>query len=160
MQQITVLCVGRLKEAYLTAACAEYQKRLQTLCKLQIIELSAQKLPDDPNDTQIQQALDKEGTQILEKVPAGAALVALCVEGKQMDSPSFSRLLSDYATAGKDKVCFVIGGSFGLAEKVKRRADKRLSVSAMTFPHQLFRVMLLEQIYRAKQIERGSKYHK
>ncbi len=160
MQQITVLCVGRLKEPYLTAACAEYQKRLQTLCKLQIVELPAQKLPDDPNDSQIRQALDKEGAGILDKIPAGAAVVALCIEGKQMDSERFSRLLSDYATAGKDKVCFVIGGSFGLSDAVKRRADCRLSVSAMTFPHQLFRVMLLEQIYRAKQIERGSKYHK
>ena len=160
MQQITVLCVGRLKEPYLAAACAEYQKRLQTLCKLQIIELPAQKLPDDPHDTQIRQALDKEGKEILDKIPAGAAVVALCVEGKSMDSERFSRLLSDYATAGKDKVCFVIGGSFGLSDAVKRRADCRLSVSEMTFPHQLFRVMLLEQIYRAKQIERGSKYHK
>ncbi len=160
MQQITVLCVGRLKEPYLTAACAEYQKRMQTLCKLQILELPAQRTPDDPNDAQIRQAIEKEGALILEKIPAGAAVVALCVEGKQMDSERFSRLLSDYATAGKDKVCFVIGGSFGLSDAVKRRADRRLSVSEMTFPHQLFRVMLLEQIYRAKQIERGSKYHK
>ncbi|MBR6314397.1 MAG: 23S rRNA (pseudouridine(1915)-N(3))-methyltransferase RlmH [Clostridia bacterium] len=160
MQQITVLCVGRLKEPYLAAACAEYQKRLQTLCKLQIIELPPAKLPDDPAPAQIAQALEKEGAAILEKIPQGAAVVALCVEGKQMDSEAFSRLLSDYATAGKDKVCFVIGGSFGLSDAVKRCADRRLSVSEMTFPHQLFRVMLLEQIYRAKQIERGSKYHK
>ena len=160
MQQITVLCVGRLKEPYLAAACAEYQKRLQTLCKLQVIELPPAKLPDDPAPAQIAQALEKEGAAILEKIPQGAAVVALCVEGKQMDSEAFSRLLSDYATAGKDKVCFVIGGSFGLSDAVKCRADRRLSVSEMTFPHQLFRVMLLEQIYRAKQIERGSKYHK
>lgn len=160
MQQITVLCVGRLKEAYLADASAEYQKRLQTLCRLQIIELPARKLPDDPAPAQIAQALEKEGAALLQKIPPGAAVVALCVEGKQMDSLSFSRLLSDYATAGKDKVCFIIGGSFGLADAVKRRADRCLSVSEMTFPHQLFRVMLLEQIYRAKQIERGSKYHK
>lgn len=160
MQQITILCVGRLKEAYLTAACAEYQKRLQTLCKLQIIELSAAKLPDDPAPAQIAQALQKEGEALLERIPQGAAVIALCVEGKQMTSEAFSRLLQDYATAGKDKVCFVIGGSFGLSDAVKRRADRRLSVSEMTFPHQLFRVMLLEQIYRAKQIEKGTKYHK
>ena len=160
MQQITVLCVGRLKESYLAAACAEYQKRLQTLCKLQIIELPPVKLPDDPAPAQIAQALEKEGAAILEKIPQGAAVVALCVEGKQMTSEGFSRLLSDYATAGKDKVCFLIGGSFGLSDTVKRRADRRLSVSEMTFPHQLFRVMLLEQIYRAKQIEKGTKYHK
>ncbi|MBQ4207491.1 MAG: 23S rRNA (pseudouridine(1915)-N(3))-methyltransferase RlmH [Clostridia bacterium] len=160
MQQITVLCVGRLKEPYLAAACAEYQKRLQTLCRLQIVELPAQKLPDDPAPAQIARALEKEGAAILERIPRDAAVLALCVEGKQMRSEAFSRLLSDYATAGRDKVCFVIGGSFGLSDTVKRRADRRLSVSEMTFPHQLFRVMLLEQIYRAKQIERGSKYHK
>ena len=160
MQQITVLCIGRLKETYLADACAEYQKRLQTLCRLQIVELPAQRTPDDPSPAQITQALEKEGAALLQKIPQGAAVIALCVEGKQMDSEAFSRLLQDYATAGKDKVCFVIGGSFGLSDAVKRRADQRLSVSAMTFPHQLFRVMLLEQIYRAKQIERGSKYHK
>ena len=160
MQQITILCVGRLKEPYLTAACAEYQKRLQTLCKLQIIEVPVQKLPDEPHPTQIAQVLDKEGDILLEKIPSGAAVIALCVEGKQMSSEGFSRMLSDYATGGTDKICFVIGGSFGLSDAVKRRADRRLSVSEMTFPHQLFRVMLLEQIYRAKQIERGSKYHK
>ena len=160
MQQITVLCVGRLKESYLAAACAEYQKRLQTLCRLQIVELPAARLPDDPAPAQIQQALEKEGAVLLEKIPPGAAVIALCVEGRQMPSEAFSRLLQDYATAGKDKVCFIVGGSFGLADAVKRRADRRLSVSEMTFPHQLFRVMLLEQIYRAKQIERGSKYHK
>ena len=160
MQQITVLCVGRLKEAYLADACAEYQKRLQTLCRLQIVELPAQRTPDDPSPAQIAQALEKEGAALLQKIPQGAAVIALCVEGKQMDSEAFSRLLQDYATTGKDKVCFIIGGSFGLSDAVKRRADRRLSLSEMTFPHQLFRVMLLEQIYRAKQIERGSKYHK
>ena len=160
MQQITVLCIGRLKETYLADACAEYQKRLQTLCRLQIVELPAQRTPDDPSPAQITQALEKEGAALLQKIPQGAAVIALCVEGKQMDSEAFSRLLQDYATAGKDKVYFVIGGSFGLSDAVKRRADQRLSVSTMTFPHQLFRVMLLEQIYRAKQIERGSKYHK
>ena len=160
MKAFTVLCIGRLKEPFLREAVAEYQKRLSADCKLTILELPAEKLPDNPSQKQIDAALDAEGRRILEKLPEGAAVVTLCVEGKQYTSPEFSALLSQFALRGKSSVVFIIGGSFGLSDAVKQKSDLRLSVSKMTFPHQLFRVMLLEQLYRAVQIERGTKYHK
>lgn len=160
MQTFLILCVGKLKEPYLRDAAAEYQKRLSADCKLSVVELSAQKLPDNPSKKQIDAALLAEGKCILEKIPDNAAVISLCVEGRQMTSEAFSATLSDFALRGKSSVVFVIGGSFGLSDAVKQRSDLRLSVSQMTFPHQLFRVMLLEQLYRAVQIGRGTKYHK
>ena len=160
MQKITVLCVGKLKEKFYIDACAEYQKRLTRHCKFELIELSEQRLGDDPSEGEIAAALAKEADAIEEKLPKGGALVALCVEGKPLSSEQLSGALSRYASQGASQVTFLIGGSFGLAERVKARADLRLSMSPMTFPHHLARVMLLEQLYRAYQIQSGTRYHK
>ncbi len=157
---ITVICLGKLKEDYLRAACAEYAKRLGAFCKLDIVELAPVRLPDEPSQAQIDAALEEEAKQISAKIPKGAACFAMCIEGKQYSSPKFSSLLSSSAVEGGSNVAFIIGSSFGLSESIKKRCRVRLSMSEMTFPHQLARVMLLEQIYRAFQIESGGKYHK
>ncbi len=160
MQTINVLCVGKLKERFYADACAEYQKRLTRFCSLSLVELPEERLPDDPSRAQIDAALEKEAAAIEEKLPRGGAVVALCVEGKELSSEQLADTLSQYATRGVSQITFLIGGSFGLSERVKKAADLRLSMSPMTFPHHLARVMLLEQIYRAYQIQSGTKYHK
>lgn len=160
MQKVTVLCVGKLKEKFYADACAEYQKRLTRHCKLGLLELPEQRLPENPSEAEIEAALSKEADAIEEKLPRGGAVVALCVEGKPMSSEQLADTLSRYAAQGVSQVTFLIGGSFGLHERVKLLAELRLSMSPMTFPHHLARVMLLEQIYRAYQIESGTKYHK
>ena len=160
MQRVTVLCVGKLKEKFYADAAAEYVKRLQRYCKLEIIELPEQRLPEDPSPAEIQRALRAEGAAIREKLPKGGAVVALCIEGKPCSSEELSRRMADFGIQGRTQVTFIIGGSFGLDEDVKKQADWRLSMSPMTFPHHLARVMLLEQIYRACQIAEGTKYHK
>ena len=160
MQRVTVLCVGKLKERFYADAAAEYVKRLQRYCKLEVIELPEQRLPDDPSPAEIQRALRTEGAAIREKLPKGGAVVALCIEGKPCSSEELSRRMADFGVQGRTQVTFIIGGSFGLDEDVKKQADWRLSMSPMTFPHHLARVMLLEQIYRACQIAEGTKYHK
>lgn len=152
--------LGKLKEPYLRDAVAEYQKRLQAFCKLQTIELTPYRLPDDPGDALISDALEKEAAEIEKHIPQNAFVYALCIEGKTMSSEQFSAQLEQAAVQGSGSVVFVIGSSFGLSERVKRRANVRLSMSPMTFPHQLARVMLLEQLYRAFQIRSGGKYHK
>ena len=160
MQNITVLCVGKLKEKFYSEACAEYQKRLSRFCKLTLLELSEERLPEEPSPAQIEAALQKEAAAITEKLPRGGAVVALCIEGKELSSPQLAETLARWAGSGASQVTFLIGGSFGLAQRVKQCADLRLSMSPMTFPHHLARVMLLEQIYRAYQIQAGTKYHK
>lgn len=160
MQKVTVLCVGKLKESFYAAAVAEYQKRLQRHCKLEIVELPEQKLPDTPSPAEIDQALAREAATLEERLPRGGALIALCIEGTELSSEALSKKLSQLTAAGASQLTFLIGGSFGLHERVKARADLRLSMSPMTFPHHLARVMLLEQIYRAYQIDAGTKYHK
>ena len=160
MQKVTVLCVGKLKEAFYAAAVAEYQKRLQRHCKLEIVELPEQKLPESPAPAEIEQALAREAALIEEKLPKGGAVIALCIEGKPCSSVELSRRMQELAVSGKSQLTFLIGGSVGLAEDLKRQADWRLSMSPMTFPHHLARIMLLEQIYRACQIAAGTKYHK
>ena len=160
MQRVTVLCVGKLKERFYADAAAEYVKRLQRYCKLEIIELPEQRLPEDPSPAEIQRALRAEGAAIREKLPKGGAVVALCIEGKPCSSEELSRRMVDFGIQGRTQVTFIIGGSFGLDEDVKKQADWQLSMSPMTFPHHLARVMLLEQIYRACQIAEGTKYHK
>ncbi len=152
--------LGKLKEPYLRDAVAEYQKRLQAFCKLQTIELTPYRLPDDPADALISDALEKEAAEIEKHIPQNAFVYALCIEGKTMPSEQFSAQLEQAAVQGSSSVVFVIGSSFGLSERIKRRANVRLSMSPMTFPHQLARVMLLEQLYRAFQIRSGGKYHK
>lgn len=159
MLTVNLICIGSLKEHYWRDACAEYQKRLSVFCKLNIIELPESRLPDNPSQAQIQKALAEEGERILQKA-GNSTLLPLCIEGKELDSPALSRLLEDLMTAGTSAVSFVIGGSFGLSDAVKAAGAKRISMSPMTFPHQLARVMLLEQVYRAFMIRRGAKYHK
>ena len=157
---ITVICVGKLKEKYLRDACAEYSKRLGAYCKLNIIELTPHRLPDNPSENEIAAALEAEGREILTKIPNGAMVYAMCIEGGQMPSEQLAKRISECSVQGCSNVVFIIGGSFGLDVEIKRKADFKLSMSEMTFPHQLARVMLLEQIYRAFQISSGGKYHK
>ena len=160
MQNVTVLCVGKLKEKFYADACAEYQKRLTRCCKLSLIELSEERLPENPSAAQIEAALEREAAAIEERLPRGGMLVALCVEGEALSSEQLAETLARRALSGARQVTFVIGGSFGLAGRIKRAAELRLSMSAMTFPHHLARVMLLEQLYRAYQIQNKTRYHK
>ena len=160
MLNIKLLCVGRMREKFYIDAFREYQKRLQSYCRLELTELSEERLGDRPSDAEIRSALAKEGQEILKNVPPDAYLVALCVEGKQMPSEGMAGLIAARESSGKPRLCFVIGGSFGLSEAVKARADLRLSMSEMTFPHHLARVMLIEQVYRGFKINEGARYHK
>ena len=160
MQKVSVICVGKLKEKFYTEAAAEYAKRLQRHCKLDIIELPESRLSDSPSPAELQKALACEAAAIREKLPKGGAVIALCIEGKTCSSEELSRRMADFAVAGKTQLTFLIGGSVGLDEELKRQADWRLSMSPMTFPHHMARIMLLEQIYRAYQLEQGTKYHK
>jgi len=157
---ITIICEGKLKEKYLRDACDEYSKRLGAYCKLNIVELSPHRIPENPSDGEIASALEAEGKEILSKIPNGAKVYAMCIEGKQMPSEKLAEKISECSVQGFSNIVFIIGGSHGLSDEVKRRADFKLSMSEMTFPHQLARVMLLEQIYRAFQISTGGKYHK
>ena len=160
MQRVTILCVGKLKEKFYIDTAAEYVKRLQRHCKLELIELPEQRLPDDPSPAEIQKALRTEGDAIRERLPKGGAVIALCIEGRPCSSEELSRRLTELGVQGKTQITFLIGGSVGLDEDLKRQADWRLSMSPMTFPHHMARIMLLEQIYRAYQIAGGAKYHK
>ena len=160
MQSIGILCVGKLKEKFYIQAAEEYQKRLQPFCKLELRELAEFRLPERASDAQIQIALQKEGKQILELLPKSGAVVALCIEGKGMSSGELAQWMAQQAVEGGSRVTFLIGGSYGLSDEVKQRADLRLSMSRMTFPHHLARILLLEQIYRSFQITEGTKYHK
>ena len=160
MQRVTILCVGKLKEKFYIDAAAEYVKRLQRHCKLELIELPEQRLPDDPSPAEIQKALRTEGDAIRERLPKGGAVIALCIEGRPCSSEELSRRMAEFGVQGKTQLTFLIGGSVGLDEDLKRQADWRLSMSPMTFPHHMARIMLLEQIYRAYQIADGTKYHK
>lgn len=160
MQKVTILCVGKLKEKFYLEAVAEYAKRLQRHCRLEILELPEQRLPEDPAPAEISAALEKEASAIREKLPKGCALVAMCIEGQLLSSEELSRRLMRFSLEGKSHIVFLIGGSFGLHTALKSQADLRLSMSPMTFPHHLARVMLLEQLYRAFQIQEGTRYHK
>ena len=160
MQRVTVLCVGKLKEKFYTDAAAEYVKRLQRYCKLDVVELPEYRLPEEPSPAEIQKALQTEGAAIRERLPKGGAVVALCIEGKPCSSEELSRRIIDFGVQGKTQITFLIGGSVGLDEGIKKQADWRLSMSPMTFPHHMARIMLLEQIYRAYQIAAGTQYHK
>ena len=157
---ITVIALGKLKEKYLTDAISEYAKRISAYGKLQIIELNPVRLSDNPSQTEIDNALSKEAEEIKKKIPNNSYVFSLCIEGKEKSSESFAKAINDAAINGKSNIVFIIGSSFGLSEKVKKQSDLKLSFSKMTFPHQLMRVMLLEQIYRAFQINNNGKYHK
>lgn len=160
MISVNIICVGKLKEKYLRDASAEYIKRLTAFCKLNIIEITPYALPDSPTQAQIDAGLAAEGKQILAKIQNGAYVYAMCIEGKQRSSEALSAEFDKLSVFGESNLTFIIGGSFGLSDDVKARADAKLSMSEMTFPHQLARIMLLEQIYRAFQISTGGKYHK
>ena len=160
MVSIQILCVGKLKERFYLDAAAEYQKRLSAFCRLSIQELPECRLPDRPSPAQIEDALAREAGQIAEKLPKGGTLVALCVEGTPLSSEALAQTLERWMVSGTSQITFLIGGSYGLHPSIKRRAQLRLSMSPMTFPHHLARVMLLEQVYRAFQIQQGSAYHK
>ena len=160
MQRVTVLCVGKLKERFYLDAAAEYAKRLSRYCRLELAELPEERLPEDPSPAQIRAALEKESAAIQARAPAGALLIALCIEGTLYSSEELAGRMAAWAAQGAGSLAFVIGGSFGLDTALKARAAERLSMSPMTFPHHLARVMLLEQIYRAYQINAGGKYHK
>lgn len=160
MQRVTVLCVGKLKEKFYLEAAAEYVKRLQRFCKLELVELPESRLPESPSPAEVQRALAAEAVAIRERLPKGGAVIALCIEGKPCSSVELSRRMEELAVAGKTQLTFLIGGSVGLDESLKQQADWQLSMSPMTFPHHLARIMMLEQIYRAYQISAGTKYHK
>ncbi len=160
MLKVNVVCVGKLKEKYLKDAVTEYSKRLQAFCKFDITEVDEEKTTDSPNASQIENILNAEGKRILSKIDKSAKVVAMCIEGKKKSSKAFAEFFSDSTVNGVSNIVFVIGGSWGLSEEVKKRADLKLSMSEMTFPHQLARVMLCEQIYRAFSINSGTKYHK
>lgn len=160
MQRVTILCVGKMKEKFYVEAAAEYVKRLSRHCKLDIIELPEQRLSDASSQAEVEAALAREAAAIQEKLPKGGALIAMCIEGKLLSSTELAKQVSRFALDGKSHLTFLIGGSVGLHPSLKAQADLRLSMSPMTFPHHLARVMLLEQIYRGYQILEGSKYHK
>ena len=160
MQKVTILCVGKLKEKFYAEAVAEYSKRLKRHCTLEIIELPESRLPDDPSPAEIRQALAGEAALIEARLPKGGAVIAMCIEGKELSSPALAEKVEQFGLSGASQLTFLIGGSVGLDASLKEKADLRLSMSPMTFPHHLARIMLLEQIYRAYQILAGSKYHK
>lgn len=161
MRTINIICVGNLKEKYLRDAAAEYEKRLSAYCRLKITEVSEYRLPEKPSQSEISRCIEAEGASAAAKIPQNAVIVALCIEGDMLSSEAFSERLTALMTdEGANELCFVIGGSYGLSEEIKRRAKLRLSLSKMTFTHQLSRVLILEQIYRAFQISTGGKYHK
>ena len=160
MQRITLLCVGKLKEKFYVEAAAEYVKRLSRYCRLELVELPEERLPEGPSPAQIDAALAREAEAIRGKLPPSSVLVSLCVEGRERSSEELARLMAGWASGGANRLVFLIGGSHGLHPSVKAQAAEKLSMSLMTFPHHLARVMLLEQIYRAYQHNAGTKYHK
>lgn len=159
MLTVQIICVGKLKEAYWREACEEYAKRLQAFCKFTITEIPECRIPENPSPAQIESALKTEGAKI-RSAASSSAVFALCIEGKTLSSEQLAEKINSLSVNGTSAVSFLIGSSYGLSGEVKQSADFRLSMSPMTFPHQLARVMLCEQIYRAFQIINNGKYHK
>lgn len=157
---IKLVCVGKMKEKHYISAFAEYSRRLGAFCRFEAVELPERRLSELPSEGEIRAALESEAQAIMQSIPRDAFVIAMCVEGKQLDSEELAELFAQKALSGRTKLCFVVGGSFGLADSVKQAAGLRLSMSRMTFPHHLARVMLAEQIYRAFTINGGRKYHK
>lgn len=158
--QITIISVGKLKEKYLKEGIEEYSKRLSVYCKLQVVEVSDEKAPEEMSAAEMEQVKRKEGERILAQIKQDQVVIALAIEGQMWTSEKLSSELDKLALHGKSQVAFVIGGSLGLSGEVLKRADVLLSFSKMTFPHQLVRLILLEQVYRAFRISRGEPYHK
>ncbi len=160
MVKIKLICIGSLKEKFLQEAFNEYKKRLGSFCQFELIELDEYKLKNNPSNAEIQMGLNVEAEKILSKISSNSYVVSLCIEGEQLSSEAFAQKIEEISTHKTSEIDFIIGSSFGLADVVKKRSDCLLSMSKMTFPHQLARVMLCEQIYRAFQITSGGKYHK
>ena len=159
MTTVNLIYVGNIRENYLLAAAAEYEKRLSAYCRLVCTELKEEKLPDEPSQAQIDAAIKKEGERILAVLPQKSKKIALCVEGKQISSEEFSSLLKTAESSGFSQISFIIGGAFGLSEEVKKVCDFRLSLSKMTFSHQMVRLIFVEQLYRALTILNHEPYH-
>jgi len=157
---ISIITVGKLKEKYLKQGIAEYTKRLSSYAKIEIIELPDEKAPENLSETDMLIVKQKEGERILSKIAPDTHVIALAIEGSMKSSEQLADTLDRLATYGKSKVAFVIGGSLGLSDEVMKRSNEALSFSKMTFPHQLMRLILVEQIYRAFRINRGEPYHK
>lgn len=160
MIKVTVIAVGKLKEKYLRDACAEYLKRLGTYSKVNVVEVNEERCSDNPSGTEIENVKQKEGQRIIAKIPKGSFVVPMCIEGTQFSSEDFAKKIEATAVAGDGDITFIIGGSFGLSDEVKSLGKLKLSFGKLTLPHQLMRVVLLEQIYRAFSILNNSKYHK
>lgn len=160
MFEITLIAMGKCKERFYLDAAAEYVKRLGGLCRFSLVELPEFRLPENPSTAEIQTGLEKEAEQILPRIPKGAWFCVFTPEGKPLSSEAFAQKLAELKLSGKSGACFLIGSSYGMAQRVKDRADFRLSMGPMTFPHHLARIMVLEQLYRAESIQAGSKYHK
>ena len=160
MFSVQLICMGKLKEKFYLSAAAEYEKRMKGYCQFQLLELPEVRLPDDPSPAQIAAGLEKEADMILSKIPKGAWFCVLTPEGKLLSSERLAEKIAEVKVSGKSCACFLIGSSFGIAPRIKELADFKLSMSPMTFPHHLARIMVLEQLYRAESIQAGSKYHK
>ena len=160
MFEITLITMGKLKEKFYLSAAEEYAKRLKGYCKFQLLELPEHRLPDSPSQAEILAGLEKEADLIISKIPKGAWFCVFTPEGKNLSSEEFAAKLKEVKLSGKSSACFLIGSSFGMADRIKQIADFKLSMGKMTFPHHLARIMVLEQIYRAEAIQSGSKYHK
>ena len=160
MMNVQLIVLGKLKEKYMKDFAAEYEKRLSAYCKMTVVELETVKLSDNPSQSEIDNALQKETKMIKDKIPKNSYIFAMCIEGKQMSSEEFSQKLDDIALSGKNSVVFIIGSSFGLSNEIKGMSDFKFSMSKMTFPHKLARIMLTEQIYRGFSISNNGKYHK
>jgi 23S rRNA (pseudouridine1915-N3)-methyltransferase len=157
---VHLIVLGKLKEKYMKEFASEYEKRLSAYCKLTVTELEPIKLSDNPSQTEIDNALSKETQMVKAKIPKGAFVFSMCIEGKQMSSEELSKKLDSIAVSGNSTVAFIIGSSFGLSDEIKNMSDFKFSMSKMTFPHKLARIMLTEQIYRAFSISNNGKYHK
>ena len=157
--KITIACVGKIKEKYLTAGIEEFSKRLTPFCKLETLAINEERMPDNPSPAEKQQVLERETQRLLAIIPANSYVILLDVIGKQLSSPDLAAKLDELALAGNSHITFVIGGAFGYADALRKRADLVLSFSKMTFTHQMIRLLLIEQIYRAFKISRGEKYH-
>ena len=160
MFDITLITMGKLKEKFYLSAAEEYAKRLKGYCRFQLLELPEHRLPDSPSQAEITAGLEKEADLIISKIPKGAWLCVFTPEGKILSSEDFAEKLKEVKLSGKSSACFLIGSSFGMADRIKQMADFKLSMGKMTFPHHLARIMVLEQLYRAEAIQAGSKYHK
>ena len=160
MFEITLIAMGKLKEKFYLSAAAEYEKRMKGYCQFKLLELPEVRLPDNPSPAEISAGLEKEADLILSKIPKGAWFCVFTPEGKLLSSEALASKMAEVKLSGKSSACFLIGSSFGMAPRVKARADFRLSMSPMTFPHHLARIMILEQLYRVEAIQAGSKYHK